>query len=115
MTKDYEKYVKKELWKKFEQMCKKNCLNFYSCSCVFSAHLVMEKLSYPQKKDVIKHKKMSCKEAWEEGISGHGHSGMSAAITATVIAKYSPRGDEFKKWCIKDNIVMVDWEEKDVI
>lgn len=108
--KDYKKYVKKELWKDFEKHCKINSLDFYSCGCILSAHLVMQNLSYPQKDDIVKHKKMSCKESWEAGIKEVGHSGMSAAATAIIIARYSPRGNEFKKWCEKNDIVMVNWK-----
>ena len=112
--KDYKKYVKKELWKQFEKQCKVNSLDFYSSGIVTSTHIVMENLMAHTFKGVWKKKKVSVKEAWEEGIKNHGHSGMSAAITATIIAKYSPRGEEFKKWCIKDNVVMVDWSEEDL-
>lgn len=107
--KDYQRYVKKGLWKDFEKMCKINSTDFYSSGCVTSTHIILEKLSYLQKDDILKRKKMSCKEAWELGIKNYGHSGMSAAITATIVYKYSPRGEEFKKWCKKNDIVMVDW------
>ena len=111
--KDYQKYVKKELWKEFEKQCKKNSLDFYSCGCILTAHLVMEDLVGHKLKGICKEKKVTPKEAWESAMSQTDyHSGFSAAITATIIAKYSPRGDEFKNWCKKDDIVMVNWDKK---
>ena len=40
------------------------------------------------------------------------HSGMSASMAATMVARYSPRGGEFVKWCKKDDVVMVNWNSK---
>ena len=97
-------------WKEYEKYCEINSKDFYSSGIIASAHLIMEKLSYPQKGDILKHKKMSCKEAWECGIKGPGHSGMSAAAVAITIFNFSPRGEEFRKWCKKEDIVMVDWD-----
>jgi len=37
---------------------------------------------------------------------------MSAAMTASMIAKFSIRGKEFKEWCIESDAVMVDWKVK---
>jgi hypothetical protein len=109
----YKHYVKKNLWKEFVKNCQQNCLDFYGCGCVLTAHLVMEDLMQHTYTDVWKKKKCTPKEAWESAFSQfNGHSGMSAAITATVIARYSPRGKEFAKWCEKNNIVMVNWKKQ---
>lgn len=57
--------------------------------------------------------KVSPKEAWENAMKqGDYHSGMSAAMTASMIAKFSIRGEEFKEWCIESDAVMVDWKVK---
>jgi hypothetical protein len=98
---DCKNYVKLDLLADFKKMCEINSKDFYSCGCVQSAHLCMIQLV----------KGDTPKEAWEHCMKDAGHSGMSAAITATIIAKYSLRGDEFKKWCIKDDVVMVDWKD----
>ena len=110
--KDYKKYVKKKLWREFKKMCKNNSLDFYSSGCVLTAHLVMQDLMAHTFKGVWKMKKITPKEAWESAMKQTDyHSGMSAAVTATIIERYSPRGEEFKKWCIKDDVVMVNWKE----
>jgi hypothetical protein len=110
MMKKYTKYVKKGLENKFAEMCKMNSLDFYSCGCVLTAHLVMEKLMQHAEKGVFHYEKVNPKEAWEHAMRQTPyHSGMSAAMTATIIARYSPRGEEFKEWCIKDEVVMVNW------
>ena len=107
----YKNYVKPELIKEFEKMCESNSKDFYSSGCVTTAHIVMNDLMAHTYKGVWKHKKIGPKDAWQGAMNSHpGHSGMSAAITATIIAKYSPRGEEFKKWCIKTDAVMVDWK-----
>ncbi len=109
----YKDYVKKELWKDFVKMCKKNCLDFYSGGCTLTAHLVMEELMHHTYKSVWKDEKVSPKEAWENAMSQTNyHSEMSAAMAATIIARYSPRGEEFAKWCKKDDVVMVNWDKK---
>lgn len=106
----YKNYVKKNLIKQFEKQCKKNCLDFYSCGCILTAHLVMKDLMQHKEKDPICKKKINPKEAWEHSMKETPyHSGMSAAMTAVMIAKYSLRGDEFREWCIKDDVVMVKW------
>ena len=114
--KEYKKYVKKELWTKFKKHCELNSLDFYSSGCILTAHLVMEYLMQHEpygEVGEIRADKVTPKEAWERAIEQTSyHSGMSAAMTATIIAKYSPRGDEFKKWCIKDDVVMVNWGNK---
>ena len=107
----YKDYVKEYSIKDFEKACKTNCLNFYSTGMILTTHLVLQDLMQHTYKGVWKEKKCTPKEAWESAFQQfNGHSGMSAAITATIIAQYSPRGEEFKKWCIKDNVVMVNWK-----
>ena len=118
MTKEeYKNYVKPELYDEFVEACKKNSLDFYSCGCILTAHLVLEGLmqhkikNYSPVKDT--EKKLTPKEAWESAMNQtRYHSGYSAAMTATMIAHFSPRGPEFKKWCIKDDVVMVNWDGK---
>lgn len=112
----YKNYVKPELIKEFEKMCRKNSLDFYSSGCMTSAHIIMHDLMKHthvienKMYGRIEHKKVSPKEAWESGMRNTGHSGASAAMTALTVAKFSLRGDEFKEWCKKENIVMVKWE-----
>jgi hypothetical protein len=114
MNEDYKKYVVPKLHKDFIKMCKINSTDFYGSGIVTTAHLIMEDLMSHipdiDDKHSLVEKKCSIKEAWENGMEQMPiHSGMSAAITATIIAKYSPRGEEFKKWCIKNNVVDVKW------
>jgi hypothetical protein len=107
----YKDYIKKELEKEFKEICHKNSLDFYSCGCLLTAHLVMNDLMAHTYEGVWKQDKCTPKEAWENAFKQFdGHSGMSAAMTATIIAKYSPRGEEFKAWCKKDEVVMVKWD-----
>ena len=115
MEKSYKDYVKPELIKKFEKLCEINSKDFYSCGTILTAHLVMEALMQHTFKGIWKKDKATSKEAWEDALKQTDyHSGMSAAITATMIAKFSPRGEEFKNWCIKDDVVMVGWEKKSI-
>jgi hypothetical protein len=98
---EYRKYVKKKLWKQFEKDCKINSMDFYGSGVITTAHIVMKAL----------HEGDSPKQAWASGMEqSPGHSGMSAAMVAVVVAKYSPRGGEFKKWCKKTDQVMVNWK-----
>ncbi len=106
----YKQYVKKDLWKDFVKMCRINSRDFYSAGCVTTAHLVMKDLMKHTYKGVWKERKVIPKVAWNDAMRQSSHSGMSAAITATIIAKFSPRGKEFRDWCIKEDIVMVDWK-----
>jgi len=109
----YKDYVKKSLWEDFVKQCHKNSLDFYSCGCILTAHLVMKDLMCHTYTDVWKEDKVTVKEAWYSGMDQTPyHSCMSASITATIIAKYSPRGEEFAEWCQKDDVVMVDWKGK---
>jgi hypothetical protein len=106
----YKNYVKKGMWKAFEKVCKSNSLNFYGCGILLTVHLVMEDLMGHTYCGVWKMDKCTPKEAWEDAFEQFdGHSGMSAAIAATIIAKFSPRGEEFAAWCKKNNIVDVNW------
>ena len=101
--KDYEKYVKEELWKDFEKSCKLNCLDFYSCGVVLSAHLVMKNLMQHKIKGITKKDELSLElsleEAWDSAMKETSyHSGNTAAMVAFMVYKYSTRGKEFKKW-----------------
>ena len=109
---ELKEYVKPNLVKKFEKFCEKNSKDFYSCGCILTAHIVMKALMRHKDKEIglFKPIKLTPKESWEKGMRVcPEHSGASAAVTATIIARYSPRGEEFKKWCIKDDVVMVNW------
>jgi hypothetical protein len=110
----YKHYVKKELWNEFVKTCHKNSLDFYSCGCLITAHLVMQDLMAHTYEDPWKEDKCTPQEAWESAMTqcGNGHSGMSAAMTACMIARYSPRGREFACWCNKNKIVDVNWKKK---
>jgi len=108
--KEYKKYVKREVWNDFEKFCKINSTDGYSKSVLTSAKQIMKKLMQHEGNG-SKLKKLTPKKAWEEGL-GDEHSAMSASITAVTVAQFSPRGEEFKRWCIKKDIVMVDWGEK---
>jgi len=99
--KEYKKYVKKELLKEFEKNCKINSLDFYGCSCVLTAHLVMSDLMRHEKhKDSdLSETKVTPEEAWKSAMEQTPyHSGFSAGCTAQTIIHFSPRGEEFKKW-----------------
>jgi len=97
--KDYQKYVKKELWKEFEKHCKVNSLDFYSCGCVLTAHLVMKDLMRHDTKEEVRQDKVTPEEAWKSAMEQTPyHSGFSAGCTAWVITRFSPRGEEFQKW-----------------
>lgn len=104
--KTYKDYVIKEKQKEFIEHCKDDSTDFYSCGIILTAHLVMGHL--------MEYLDETPKEAWNKSMAQTPyHSGYSAAATAVVVAKYSLRGDEFKEWCIKDKVVMVEWGEKE--
>lgn len=106
----YRDYVKRGMQKKFVELCHNNSLDFYSCGCILTAHLVLKSLMVHTFQGVWKEKKCTPKQAWEGVMKQHDyHSGASAAGTAVIIAQYSPRGEEFKRWCKKSGAVMVDW------
>ena len=106
----YKNYVTPKLQEQFVRDCFENCLDFYSCGCILTAHLVLQTLMQHTYKGVWKQKKVTPKEAWEDAMrETNYHSGASASMTAIMIARYSPRGDEFREWCKKDNPVMVKW------
>ena len=95
----YKNYVKKGLWTKFKKTCEKNSLDFYSCGCILTAHLVMKDLIAHTLKGVWKQNKVTPKEVWESAMEQTDyHSGFSAAMTANIIATFSIRGEEFQKW-----------------
>ena len=72
--------------------------------------MIMEDLMGHTYKGVWKLSKDTPKEAWDSGMKQTDyHSGASASMCATIIARYSPRGEEFVRWCKKDDVVMVKW------
>ena len=96
--KEYKNYVKKELLSEFKKHCETNSLDFYSCGCVLTAHLVMEDLMRHETKGDAKQDKVTPKEAWASGMEQTDyHSGFSAGCTAQIIIRFSPRGEEFQK------------------
>lgn len=108
---DYKDYVKPELIKDFEKSCKINSLDFYGCGCVLTAHIVMKRLMAHTFDKTWKERKCNPKTAWFEAMAVMSdHSGASAAMTAIMIARYSPRGEEFKRWCKKHDVVGVKWK-----
>lgn len=101
---EYKQYVKKGLWNEFKKHCEKNSLDFYSCSCILTAHLVMEDLMCHNIKGELKQDKQTPKEAWKSAMEQTSyHSGFSASCTAQIIIHFSPRGKEFKKWWKKEH------------
>jgi hypothetical protein len=95
----YKNYVKPELQKEFVKYCKMNCLDFYSCGCVLTTHLVMQKLMQHTYEGVWKGNKVSVKDAWEDAMKQNNyHSGCSAGMTASAVSHFSPRGKEFQQW-----------------
>lgn len=40
----------------------------------------------------------SCERAADEGMSGYGITGFQAGAVASTVARFSPRGDEFRKY-----------------
>lgn len=96
---DYKKYVKKELHEKFKQLCENNSLDFYSCGCILTAHLVLRRLMQHKYKDIWKEAKCTPKEAWDEAMKQTDyHSRNSASMTASIVSSYSLRGEEFQVW-----------------
>ena len=95
-------YIKKGLEKQFKEQCNKN-KDAYGKSVIDTAKVIMERLM---------DKMATPKSAWYYGLKQfpHTHSIMSAAYVAITIAQYSPRGDEFKRWCKKDDVVNVNWK-----
>ena len=107
----YKDYVIEEKQKDFIKECETNSTDFYSCGCVFTSHLVLRSLMQHTYDSIWKRPKITPKKAWIKAMEETNyHSGASAAMTAIMIAKYSPRGNEFKDWCIKNEVVMVDWK-----
>ena len=105
MSNDCKQYVKKGLWTLFKKHCQTNSTDFYGCGCVLTAHLVLEDLMrHTKHKDTnLREEKMSPKDAWCSAMkSTPYHSGFSAMCTAQIIVKFSPRGQEFKKWWKKE-------------
>ena len=67
---------------------------------ITSLHNILRDLMVHKATGWYKGKKMTPKEAWDDGLDD-GHSGMSAAYVALAVYNFSPRGEEFKKWCMK--------------
>lgn len=107
----YRDYVKPEMHGAFKKMCHDNSEDFYSCGIILSMHLVLKNLMQHKFTGVLGGDKMSPKEAWEDGLKDVGHSGMSASCVAVNVSHFSPRADEFVRWCIENDIVMVDWKK----
>jgi len=108
----YRDYVKRGLHKKFVELCHNNSLDFYSCGCILTAHLVLKRLMSHTFQGFWKEKKYTPKQAWDDAMQQTDyHSGASAAGTAIMVAQYSPRGEEFKQWCKKSEVVMVKWDD----
>lgn len=96
----YKKYVKSELIKKFEKLCKTQSLDSVGCSCLLSLHYALEGLM-KHTYDSFEKRKLTPKEAWEEAMNNVPvHSGVTADAVAGAIVKYSPRGEEFKTWYV---------------
>jgi len=86
---DWHNYVRKERHDEFEFMCKKNCLDFYSCGVVLSSHLIMSDL----------YDGLTPKDAHDSAFKTMtGHSGASASMVISIVKHFSPRGEEFYKW-----------------
>ena len=94
-------YAKKSEQKWMGEMIKKNNDN-YGKSVIDTAIYAMK---------LMMNKKLSVKKCWHMAFKKfpNTHSIMSAATTATIVARVSPRGKEFEKWCIKTDAVMVNW------
>ena len=93
--------IKKGLVNQFQKQCDKN-KDSYGKSVMDTAKFIMDRLV---------DKKITPKRAWNMGMKKFPvHSGMSAAYVAVMIFQYSPRGEEFKKWCKDNNIVEVNWK-----
>lgn len=109
----YKDYVKPELIKKFERVCKLNSTDSYSSGIMTTAHIIMENLMSHTYDKIWKKKKPTPKQSWELGMQQNPHhSGMSASMVAVIVYEFSPRGEEFRKWCMKDDVVMVNWKER---
>lgn len=99
----YKDYVKREFCNKFKKHCEINCLDFYGCGCILTAHLVMKDLMCHTFKGVWKGKKVTPVEAWQGAMqSTDFHSACSASFTASIISMFSLRGKEFQKWWNKE-------------
>jgi len=107
----YHDYVKPNMAEHFKKKCHDNSEDFYSCGILLSAHLVLKNLMQHNFKGVWKGDKMSPKEAWEDGLKDVGHSGASASYVAIVVSHFSPRADEFVRWCMENAVVSVDWSK----
>ncbi len=73
----------------------------YGASVMDTAYYIMKELS----------KGATPKEAHDKGFKDDNtHSGMSAAYVAVTVARYSPRGEEWKSWARNGDKFMVDWK-----
>jgi len=100
----YKNYVKPELQKEFVNCCHENSLDFYSCGCILTAHLVLEELMQHTYNGAWKKEKISVKKAWQDAMKQTNyHSGCSASFTAGIVSYFSPRGKEFQQWWNKSH------------
>lgn len=98
----YKKYVKRELIKGFEKLCRIQSLDSIGCSCLLSLHYALEDLM-KHTYDSFEKKKITPRKAWENAMENVPvHSGATAEAVARAVVKYSPRGEEFRKWYIKE-------------
>ena len=109
---EFKKYVKKELWNEFEEICKKNSLDFYSCGVILTAHLVMHNMCQSKMWKSLVFQDESPQEAWESAMKSNPyHSGASASFACQMICKYCIKGDEFRKWAKKSGQFMIKWND----
>lgn len=109
--KEYQKYVKEELWKEFEKHCKTNSLEFYGCGCVLTAHLVMSNL-VGDEGSTLKTVPLKPKDAWNRAMEQTPyHSGFSAGCTAQIVSQFCVKGEEFRKWWNLDNQIRDEGEK----
>jgi len=93
---DWHNYVKKEFHEEFEAACKKNCLDFYSCGIILTAHMIMMELC----------NKKSPKEAHDIAFKNvTGHSYASASMALSMAKHFAPRGEEFYAWCKENKVI----------
>lgn len=108
---EYKEYVKKDKINEFENFCKINSVDFYSCGVLLTVHLILEELMR-HKGENPKEKKVTPQQAWDYAISNCPyHSGMSASAVVLEVIYYSPRGKEFMEWA-KTQDFLINWDEQ---
>lgn len=85
--------VKKGMKKKWDKYVKINKDDGYSKCCIDCTIRVGDNLD----------KGMKPENAFDEGIKGSDITGFMAGVIAGGIAKFHPRGEEFRKWWNIDN------------